>query len=326
MYKILIIRFSSIGDIVLTTPVVRCLKQQLKAQIHYLCKEQYKKILEANPYIDKIHILKKKITSTVNELKQENFDYIIDLHKNLRSFLIKKSLKTTVYTFNKLNIEKYILVNFKINLLPEKHIVDRYFEAVKKLKIHNDNKGLDYFIDEKDYVNVNDLPAYLNNGFISIVLSATYNTKALPENKIINLINKLNKAVILLGGKNEIEKSKQIIAKIKNNNCYNACGKYNISQTASIIKQSKFVLTNDTGLMHIAAAFNKKIISVWGNTIPQFGMYPYMPGKQNNYYIFEIKNLKCRPCSKLGYDKCPLNHFNCMESQDIDKMVELLNS
>jgi len=148
--KILIVRFSSIGDIVLTTPVVRCLKTQIDdAEIHYVTKVQYQPILQNNPYIDKIFFLKESIIELMNELKKENYDVIIDLHNNLRTRLLKWRLGSRSFSFNKLNVEKWLMVNFKINHLPDKHIVDRYLETVTRLGVKNDALGLDYFIPER---------------------------------------------------------------------------------------------------------------------------------------------------------------------------------
>ncbi|MCK4639093.1 MAG: glycosyltransferase family 9 protein, partial [Bacteroidales bacterium] len=167
MKKILIIRFSSIGDIVLTTPVIRCLKQQLKdSEIHFLTKEQFVPIVKANPYIDKVHFIKNDLKQILSQLKSENLDFIVDLHKNFRSVFVKLKLRKPSKTFNKLNIKKWLLVNFKINLLPEIHIVDRYFKAVKILGVKNDGKGLDYFIPENEKVNISELPSTHQNGFI----------------------------------------------------------------------------------------------------------------------------------------------------------------
>jgi ADP-heptose:LPS heptosyltransferase len=113
--KILIIRFSSIGDIVLTTPVIRCLKQQLNAEIHYLTKPNFASILNSNPYIDKLHVLDKSLIAKAKELQPEKYDYVIDLHNNLRTLIFKTTLGVTAYAFPKLNFEKWLLVNFKIN-------------------------------------------------------------------------------------------------------------------------------------------------------------------------------------------------------------------
>jgi len=91
------------------------------------------------------------------------------------------------------------------------------------------------------------------------------------------------------------------------------------------LSDAKQVLTGDTGMMHIAAAFHKKIVVLWGNTVPKFGMYPYY-GKQDNRAIhFEVPNLSCRPCSKIGFAACPKTHFDCMKKQDVGRIVEVLN-
>jgi ADP-heptose:LPS heptosyltransferase len=316
--KFLIIRFSSIGDIVLTTPVVRCLKQQVEgAVVHYLTKPQYASIVENNPYVDKVHILK-DFDGTINELKDEGFDYIIDLHKSLRSWRFKNRLKVMDFSFPKLNREKWLMVKFKKNKLPNLHIVDRYFEAVKVFSAENDGKGLDYFIPLADKVDLNSYCSISSEKFVAFAIGGQHETKKLPTEKIIEICNNINIPVILLGGKEDFENGERINANCKNT--INLCGKLNLNQSASVIEQSHFVITHDTGLMHIAAALKKNIVSVWGNTIPQFGMYPYLPGEKSK--IFEIEGLKCRPCSKLGHKKCPKDHFDCMMKQDVKGIGE----
>ncbi len=322
MKKILIIRFSSIGDIVLTTPVVRCLKQQLKdSEIHFLTKEQFVPIVKANPYIDKVHFIKNDLKQILPQLKSEKFDFIVDLHKNFRSGFVKLKLRKPSKTFHKLNIKKWLLVNFKINLLPEIHIVDRYFKAVKFLGVKNDGKGLDYFIPENEKVNISELPSTHQNGFIGFVIGGKHNTKMFPVEKIISVCKKINTPVVLLGGYEDI-KTGEYIKKSVGDKIYNACGKYSINQSASLVWQAEKIITNDTGLMHIAAAFKKLIVSIWGNTVPAFGMYPYLPeSEKNKSVIVEVKNLRCRPCSKLGYKKCPKGHFNCMQKINEEKII-----
>ena len=322
MKKILIIRFSSIGDIVLTTPVIRCLKQQLKdSEIHFLTKEQFVPIVKANPYIDKVHFIKNDLKQILSQLKSENLDFIVDLHKNFRSVFVKLKLRKPSKTFNKLNIKKWLLVNFKINLLPEIHIVDRYFKAVKILGVKNDGKGLDYFIPENEKVNISELPSTHQNGFIGFAIGGKHNTKMFPVEKIISVCEKINSPVVLLGGYEDI-KTGEYIKKSVGDKIYNACGKYSINQSASLVRQAEKIITNDTGLMHIAAAFKKQIISIWGNTVPAFGMYPYLPEtEKNKSVIVEIKNLRCRPCSKLGYKKCPKKHFDCMQKITEEKII-----
>ena len=324
MVKFLIVRLSSIGDIVLTTPVVRMLKEQVnESEIHYLTKPQYASILESNPYVTKVHIYKEKDKEFIDNLRDDFFDYIIDLHKNIRTHFFKNKLGIHTFTFDKLNWEKWIMVNFKKNKLPKKHIVERYLESTKVFDVENDNKGLDYFIPAKDEVNLLSLPEEVAFGYVGFAIGAQHFTKRLPSEKIIEICQKLEKSVILLGGKEDFEAAEIIKASVTNNSVYNACGKYNLNQSASLVRQAKLIITNDTGLMHIAAALKKRIISVWGNTIPEFGMYPYLPDA--NSIIIEVENLKCRPCSKIGFKKCPKKHFKCMQNIESKKVAELAN-
>lgn len=324
--KFLIIRFSSIGDIVLTTPVVRCLKQQAaNAEVHYLTKKSFRAIADSNPYIDKVHILHDDWKQMMDELKKENFDCIIDLHHNLRTWRIKTALrKVKSFSFNKLNYEKWLLTAFKINKLPKVHIVDRYMQTVIDFGVRNDGKGLDYFIPEKDVVPLTDLPVSHLHGFIGIVIGAALNTKKLPLHKLKELCSKINHPIILLGGPEDKADGDEI-AKDDAIKIYNACGKFNLNQSADLVRKAKLIITHDTGLMHIAAAFQKPIISVWGNTVPEFGMYEYYSSKtQIANHKYQISNLPCRPCSKIGYKQCPKKHFKCMEMQSMDEISEVV--
>ncbi len=313
--KILILRFSSIGDIILTSPVVRCLKQQLKnSEIHFLTKKSFVSVVQNNPNIDKVFSFEKDVDEILPELKKENYNWVIDLHHNLRSMQMKRALDKPSKSFNKLNIEKWLLVNLKINRLPNKHIVERYFETVAHIGVKNDLKGLNFFIDVKDEIDISSLPKEFSTGYIALVIGAKHNTKKLPTEKIISICKKINRPIVLIGGKEDMETGEKITSQISN--IFNACGKYNLQQSASLIKQAEKVITHDTGMMHIAAAFQKNIISIWGNTVPEFGMYPYMPGNELNSQIVEVENLSCRPCSKIGFEKCPKGHFKCMNEID----------
>lgn len=306
----------------LTTPIVRCIKKQLQgAEVHYLTKKAFLPVVQYNPYIDKIYSIEKEVAEVMEDLRKEKYDFIVDLHHNLRTMQVKKGLNVKSTSFPKLNIEKWLVVNLKINRLPNIHIVDRYFKAVESLQVKNDGAGLDYFIPKQDEVDINALPASHRNGFIGFVIGARHNTKQLPEHKIISICKKINSSIVLLGGADDAEKGERI-AKAAGDKVCNACGKYTINQSASLVKQANKIITPDTGLMHIASAFKKDIISVWGNTIPEFGMYPYMPGK--NSHIMEVKGLGCRPCSKLGFKECPKKHFKCMEEINEQEILSYL--
>ncbi len=320
--KILIIRFSSIGDIVLTTPVIRCLQQQLEGnvELHYLTKNQYKGILCSNPRITKVYGIEKSTNKIINELKNEHYDFIIDLHKNLRSKRVIQKLKVIAFDFDKLNYQKWVMTAFKINILPKIHIVERYLNAVKALGVENDGMGLEYNIPEIDEVVLSALPDTHQFGYVSFAIGAQHPTKRLPLEKMCDILKQLNLPVVLLGGKDDIESS-NFIKNSVGDKVFVGCGKYNLNQSASIVKHSNVLLTHDTGLMHIGAALGVNIVSVWGNTIPEFGMYPYYPKNPEKFVIFENKELSCRPCSKIGYDKCPKRHFNCMEQLNNNNVV-----
>lgn len=329
--KFLIIRFSSIGDIVLTTPVIRCLKKQLQgAELHYLIKLQFKSVIINNPYIDKIHVLQEDWNKMIDGLKEEKFDYIIDLHHNLRTLRVKNALKIPAYSFNKLNIEKFIFVKLKWNVMPDLHIIDRYMKTVEPFQVYNDGAGMDYFISQQEQVNVSDIPTSHHAGYIAVVIGATYFTKKLPVYKLKELCQKIDHPIILLGGKEEVVDGEDI-SKVDPVKIYNACGKFSLNESADLVKNSKLVIAHDTGLMHIAAAFKKPVIAIWGSTTPSFGMVPYY-GKnflsaqsRSPYDNVQVHKLWCKPCTKFGRHKCPQGHFKCMKNISIDEIVLKIN-
>ena len=322
--KFLIVRFSSIGDIVLTTPVIRCLKKQVPgAEIHFLMKDAFRSVVEHNPYIDKLHVLAHSWELMMEELKTEGYDYIIDLHHNLKTIRLKKELGIKAFSFYKLNVQKYIYTSLKINLLPRVHIVDRYLNTVKSFGVKNDGAGLDYFITKEEETRERDIPASHYAGYIACVIGAAHGTKRWPEHKWKDFCASLDHPVILLGGKEDASRANEIVS-VDNVKVYNACGKFSINESADLVKKAKVVVTHDTGLMHIAAAYKRPIISLWGNTVPSFGMYPYygdnyLTGRsQKPFDIIQVNKLWCRPCSKIGYDRCPLGHFKCMEKIEVE--------
>ena len=315
--RFLIIRLSSIGDIVLTTPVIRCLHKQLPgAEIHFLVKKNFASILNSNPYVSKVHIWKDEIADTIEQLKAENFDVVIDLHHNLRTLKIKSALGLKSFSFYKLNVEKWLMTALKWNRLPDRHIVDRYLDTVSSFGVKNDGAGLDFFIPQVDEVVPREISYILNREYVAMVIGAAHYTKRLPAEKLSELLQKIPFPVILIGGPEDRALGDKLVQD-RENHVVNSCGKLNLNQSASIVRQSSLVITHDTGMMHIAAAFHRPVISVWGNTIPAFGMSAYYGEVGGNDYRAEVQGLSCRPCSKIGYAKCPRNHFRCMIDQDI---------
>jgi ADP-heptose:LPS heptosyltransferase len=260
----------------------------------------------------------------IEELQTEDYDFIIDLHHNAKSLRVKNALKKKSFSFYKLNIEKYIYTSIKLNILPKVHIVDRYLNTVKTFGVKNDGAGLDYFISKADEISKEDLPASHQAGFIACVIGAAHGTKRWPVEKWKEFCKEMNHPIVLLGGREDAENG-EAIAATDTIKVYNACGKFALNESADIIRRSKLVITNDTGLMHIATAFKIRVISLWGNTVPSFGMYPYY-GEQNAaeqlYDIIQTEKLWCRPCSKIGYNKCPLIHFKCMMKIEVQEVLE----
>jgi len=331
--KVLVIRFSSIGDIVLTTPVVRCLKQQRQAEIHFITKKPFESILTANPHIDKVFTIQKKVTEVLPELRAERYDYLIDLHRNLRSLQLKLLLKAKSYTFDKINWQKWLIVNFKINRLPNVHIVDRYLQTVASMGVSYDQAGLDYFIPKGQEI---DIPTFFQEKkfaqptegvppYIALVIGAAHATKRLPEEKLIELCRHIRLPVVLLGGPAEAPQGERIAAEA-GAHVLNTCGALTLHQSASVVRQAWKVITHDTGMMHIAAAFRKTILSIWGNTVPAFGMTPHYPESLALNTTFEVQNLPCRPCSKIGFDACPKGHFQCLQNLSMPAIARLAHA
>ena len=321
MAKFLLIRFSSIGDIILTTPIIRAIKQQIPdAEVHFLTKKNFVGLIKHNPYVSKVFEYDNSLSSLLPDLKKENYSHVLDLHKNLRSAQVVISLKKPSSNFDKLNIEKWLAVNLKVNKLPNTHLVDRYFKAFASLGIQNDNQGLNYFPNPS--TNIPQLPPSFSSNFMVWAIGGTHFTKRLPPESIRSTLEKITYPCILLGGK-EDETTGESIAKGLPH-VLNLSGLTSIDESALLIKASKLVVSNDTGMMHIAAAFRKKTISIWGNTIPEFGMFSYQD--PSNVINMENSDIKCRPCSKLGFSNCPQKHFQCMKNLSIDALISNINS
>lgn len=326
--KILIVRFSSIGDIVLTTPVVRAIHEQLpEAVIHYITKKAFASLLSENPKIEKLYTIEKSISEVIHELKAEQYDCIIDLHKNIRTFQLKQKLGVKSYSFDKLNFQKWLLVNLKRNKMPEVHIVDRYFGAVKVIGVQNDHKPCELIFNASHTIDTMSVFGVESKNYLTVAVGAQFATKTMPEKLLISILKQVNSSIILLGGPTDTERGTVLEEALKNHpyKVINAINRFSLLQSASIAAQAKAILTHDTGLMHIATAFNVPVISVWGNTVPELGMYPYYPNNRELYSIHEVKNLNCRPCSKIGYQSCPKKHFNCMTLQNERAIAEDVN-
>lgn len=324
--RLLFIRFSSIGDIVLATPVLRCVKQQVPGvEIHFLTKLSMKEVTEANPYIDHFHYFDKDIQEIIPSLKQQSFDAVIDLHHNQRTWRIKRALGVKSYSYKKLSIQKIILTTLGIDLLKNEHVTKRYMDTVKPLGVFDDGKGLDYFIPSQSRNVINDLPENFKTGYIGLVIGASYFNKKMPLEKLKALIHSIQLPVVLIGGPDD----KAIADALKTSftdRIFNACGTYSINESAMFVKHAQSIISHDTGFLHIACAFHKPTVTIWGATTPALQFSALYPVNSTvAHFDAIVPNLKCQPCAKQGSNHCPKGHFNCMQLQNTDWIASKVN-
>ena len=305
--KLVIIRLSSLGDILLTTPLIRSIKKQFpQIEIDFILKEQYKDVLLYNPYLFKMYTYNtepKQNVSFFNELKKNKYDLVIDLQKNFRSAQIKRELEIPTVGFDKKTFEKFLLVHFKINKLKDSpQIAIRYAQSLNGISLDGD--GLDLFLPEDIHSQLND-----KNNYIGIAPGSRHFTKMWPVEYYIRLGNILSGngyKVVLFGGKDDMQICSNIGNKIDNS--INLCNEDKLFQTAIDMKKCSVFVCNDSGYMHAASALKVPVLAFFGSTVQEFGFAPY----KNKNIILENNSLTCRPCSHIGRKSCPKKHFKCM--------------
>ncbi len=305
--KILIIRFSSLGDVLLTTPLIRTLKSLYPhLEIDFLVREEFKSTLSNNPHINKLILLKRDYINKQirNEIIKDNYNLIIDLQNNLRSRRLTKNISKNIVRYKKPYLNRILLVKLKINKFKEIiPIPVRYANSIPGFKL--DDKGLEL------YTSSNNSILLKGDNYIGLCPGSKHVTKMWPKEYFVELGNeliKLNFKIVLFGGRDDIEICKEISSKIDGS--VNLANDNNLLELAANMKLCKVVICNDSGLMHTALAVNLPIVSIFGSTVKEFGFFPYK-GKSK---VLENNSLTCRPCSHIGLDECPKGHLNCMKS------------
>lgn len=320
--KILIIRLSSIGDVLLTTPFIRQTRKTFpKAQIDYIIKEEYVELLEMNPNIDNLLTIDTKTGSHgLRELKKSlleiDYDYVFDLHNNFRSNYLKRGLRTEHrYTIKKNKIIQFLYVYFKINwyekIIP---MAERYLAVGKSVGIEDDGIGLELYWRkslDNSVKNVFDKIARIEKDrFFTFAPGAGFFTKRWPveyyKRLIKDLMDKYSCKVLILGSELDNRQGKYLA---ENENVFDLTGQLSLLQSAIVISKSKALVTNDTGLMHMATAVKTPLLAIFGSTVKEFGFFPY----RSKSVIVENEGLSCRPCSHIGRHSCPKKHFKCMK-------------
>ena len=315
--RLLFIRFSAIGDIVLASPALRCAKQQIPGvEIHFLTKKSMKAVSEANPYVDVFHYFDKDLAATIQELKACKFDYIIDLHKNLRTLRIRLAVGVPYISYNKLSVEKFLLTKFQVNRMADRHISMRSVDTLAPLGVSYDGKGLDYFAPSEAIQ-----PVFFPEGYVALVIGASYATKKLPLESLKVLCSQIPHPIVLVGGKEEVADG-EALALLDPTRIVNTCGTYSLHESALIVQKAKVVISHDTGMLYIACAFEKNVIAIWGATSPALQVEPFMP-TDSKAQVFQsiVPDLTCQPCSNFGTKTCPKGHFACMKQQDLPEIT-----
>ncbi len=341
--KFLIIRFSSIGDIILSTPIIQGIREQFpNAEIHFAVNDVFAKIIENNPFLDSIipyhkHITKKALAEQKKMIidKYSGFDYIIDLQNNHRSRSLRKGLSDKIYSIDKRRLYKLMLVHCKKKIAEPIHATDNYFNCIQDILPTRNYKqyvNIDPNIKISDYFSDIDNHSNNNNSKKNIILApgSAHFTKQFPAEKFIEIIkhlenndnsNSSNYNIILIGGKSERQICEEIARK-SGKEILNLCGELELNETAAIIAQSDLIICNDSGVMHIAAACDIPIIAIFGSSVKDLGFTPLSAQAT----IIENNGLKCRPCSHIGREKCPRGHFRCMRDIDIKKILDKIDS
>jgi heptosyltransferase-2 len=323
--KILFIRFSSLGDILLTFPFVSAIKKKYpNSKIFFLTKSEYAELVSLNTDINKLIVFDKtndsfwKLSKTI---KNEKFDYIFDLHNNLRSNIVLLGNKSKSSKFKKYSFRKWLLVNTKINYLKNlPPIRERYCSTANKFNLADSFELKEFIhnyavsIDETYITNIKNKLPFLQNyeKIVGICPSAKHKTKMFPQNKIINvgkqLLNNNRTAILIFGDHGEAEYCEKLKNALSADHAYNTAGKISIIETAAAMSLCNIVITNDSGLMHLVNLLHVPLIAIFGSTVKELGFYP--AGK--NAFVIENADIKCRPCSHIGLSICPKKHFKCM--------------
>lgn len=304
--KILIIRLSSMGDVLLTTPLIRSIKKQNpNIQIDFVVKSEFFELLKNSPHLTNIYSYSKESTKKkelLNSLKANKYELVIDLQNNNRSREIVYKLDRKTFQFGKNSLKKFLLVHFKINRLKKAPLIPVRYAKAAGIKL--DNEGLEIFTD-----NIADSRLELNEKYIGLCPGAKHFTKRWPKEYFIDLGKMLETSgykVALFGSADESETIKEIESQL--GNPLNLCND-SILQTAANMKMCKAIYTNDSGSMHLSCAVDVPVIAFFGSTVKEFGFYPY----KNQNVVLEIEDLPCRPCTHIGRNSCPLKHFKCMK-------------
>ncbi len=321
--KLLIIRLSSLGDVILTTLLPRIIKSKYpNCELHYLTSTPFAPILQHNPHIDKLFSYNKPTREVIGNMEKK-YNYIFDLQDNKYSKNIASKIDGKYFKISKQNWKKFLLVQTKLNFYKTiPHVTEKYLDTASVLNLVNDGLGLEIWTkEEKETATLATPQRYIKSGSEVITLSpgAKHFTKRYPPEKYVEIIKWLkaeyNHDFVLLGSNDEIG----ICREIENALDFpidNQAGKLQILETVKVIDKSKLLICNDSALMHVASARNTPLIAFFGSTVKEFGFFPL----RENAIVLQ-KDISCRPCTHIGRKYCPKKHFRCLNEICLDDFI-----
>ncbi len=341
--KTLIIRFSSVGDILLSSLLVRVLHRRFpKCAIDFLVKSEYAGLVRDNPNISRA--LEFPTGAGLHELirlrrriRSERYDLIIDIHGSLRSRFLCLG-RSSVVRLRKRVLARFILVKFKRDVYSRfgdaPGVALRYLEPVRHLGVEDDGQGLDLEVSSRAHETVASLlkQAGLNatSGVIGICPGARHANKIWPRERFAeagcSLVEDDRGGVILFGSEEEASRCADIERLMKHLRpdlrIANLAGKLSFAESGAAMDRCSLVLTNDSGLMHLAAARKRKVVAIFGPTVMQLGFFPF----GTTSIVVEHPALRCRPCTHIGLAACPKGHFKCMNELPASRVIEAARS
>lgn len=341
--RALIIRFSSVGDIVLSSLLVRAFRSRFPdAQIDFVVKQEYADLVRSNPNISRVREFPERgtfsdLNQLHNDVKHADYDLIVDIHDSLRSRFLCLGAKQVV-RINKRKFARFLLVRFKLNVYDKfggaPSVAVRYLEPVQRFGVKDDGKGLELFTSQENETRVRHL--ILDSGFdpqvnfIGICPSAKHNNKMWLKERFAAVAAEMSRRhkspIVIFGSEAERERSDVIEQLIAHKNpdvkVLNLAGEISLTETAAMMDYCPLVITNDSGLMHIAAARKRNVVAIFGPTVKEFGFFPF----GTNNVVVENAGLYCRPCTHVGLPNCPEGHFKCMNEITVDRVIQFANT
>jgi lipopolysaccharide heptosyltransferase II len=333
--RILVIRMSAIGDIILTLPVAGALAEHFPAaRIDYLVKQEYQSLVANHPALRKVWAFDRAegfpgLRRMTREIKNERYDLILDLHGTLRSHYVRRfGGARLVKTYRKLTLARLLLKWLGLNLLRNAEpVADRYFTALADFGIERQGRRAKLALDEGTVAQARETlrQSGLEPGaeYLVAAAAASYPTKRWPAARFAEAAFRLaegQRPVVLLGGGQERAVTAEIAHELDRRGlkAIDLAGRLAIMEAAAVIKDAWLVLANDSGLMHIADAMDRPLVAIFGPTSRELGFYPL----GGNSRVVEKSGLPCRPCTLHGDPACPKGHHQCMEEIGVEEVVE----